>query len=238
MIETQNKNVGSAATLEGTVYVLIFYVGTLDNPVTEEVHAEMGRKVFEAERWIKEQAARYGKQVEFKNVAYGMDGSLVMEEFPYDPITSKDFYFPEKVYKKQGFKNGWDLSEYIRKISGCRQWMTLVLCNTKGRSFACPVSDKLYAYDSKKFFLEGCVVFRYKPGEYLLKEGCACYAHEMLHLFGASHLTAHGDEDRYIEEMCRRRYPHSIMRPGGDDVWEREVDEITAWLIGWRGKHE
>ena len=236
MIEPQNRNVGSAATLEGTIYVLVFYVGTPSSPITEREACFWGSELLEAERWLTGQAVLYGKKVAFVNASYGMDGSLVIDNIPASHETPNAFFFPEKVYQKQNFPNGWALSEYIRNTSGCQQWMTLILCNTKGRCFACPVSDKLFSYDNHKFFLESCVVFRYEPVDYQMKTTSASIAHEMLHLFGASDLYSLSDADRYVEAMSRRLYPKSIMLGHTEGLQNNEVDEITAWLVGWRGQ--
>ena len=236
MIEFDNMDQGSAKRLEGDVYVLCFYVGTPSAPVNSKVHGPWGDELAEAEDWLIQQAARYGKRLIFQNACYGLNGELTLapEEIPTGPDTPEAFFFSENVYKKQGFKNGWDVSEFIRRyLTDCKQWISIILCNTVGRSFACPVNKDLVSFDEKVFFLENCVVFRYEPWGHFGKSSSASLAHEILHLFGASDLYAHNDNERAFEEECRRRYPDSIMLGSPDRLRNNKVDEITAWLVGW-----
>ena len=206
MLDIKNKDWGSAKTLEGDIYVLCFYVGTPFAPVTPEVHQTMGADLAEAEYWLQQQAALYGKRLRFKNAAYGMNGEITLKEVPVDAKSPNAFYFPEEVYKAQHFKNGWDVSEYIRKhLTESRQWISIILCNSKGRSFACPVNKRLVTYDEKMFFLESCVVFRYNSWYPYSATKSASYAHEILHLFGAADLYAHDDSEKEEMEQYRRR---------------------------------
>ena len=236
VIEIGNIDQGSAKRLEGDIYVLCFYVGTPSAPVNAQVHGPWGEELAEAEWWLMQQAANYGKRLNFKNACYGLNGELTLppEEIPDGPEVPDAFFFAETVYKKQGFKNGWDVSEFIRRnLTDCKQWISIILCNTMGRSFACPVDKKLVSFNDKLFYLENCVVYRYEPWAPFGKTSSASLAHEILHLFGASDLYAHNDEERAFEKECRCRYPDSIMLGSPAGLRNNDVDEITAWLVGW-----
>ena len=233
MIEPQNRDVGSARKLEGKVYALLFYVGTPANPITFEQQDVWGKELLEAEDWLKRQAARYGKELEFFNAAYGMDGSLMLDYIPPGPEVPNAYFFPESVYQLLRFKNGWDVYEFIKTLTDCKQFISLVFCNCKGRSFACPTSTELVAFDSKKFFFESCVIYRYEALDYLQKSSPAGIAHEILHLFGAADLYAHDESEREFENKYRRIYPDSIMLGSPFGLQYNEVDELTATLVGW-----
>lgn len=117
MIDINNRNQGSAKRLEGNIYVLCFYVGTPSNPVNEQVHVPWTQELFEAEAWLKRQAAHWGKSLDFTNATYGINGEITFlpEVIPTDPAKADAFFFPETVYRAQHFKDGWDVSEFIRK---------------------------------------------------------------------------------------------------------------------------
>ena len=238
MLDFNNKEVGSALKLDGKVYVLIFYVGTPSHPVTAQTREEWGTQVFEAQHWLQRQASRYGKHIEFENAAYGMDGSLVLEEIPFGPETPNAYYFPDEVYNLLKCKNGWDMFRFIRTFAHCDHYMSIILCNVKGRSFSCPVSKELYSFNKEEFFFESCVLYRYDAVDYVLKSTSASIAHEILHLFGATDLYAHDDtpEEQVIEEKFRHIYPNSIMLGAPYGIERTEVDELNAWLVGWCDK--
>ena len=66
-----SRNVGTAKILEGKVFVLSVFVAPYYNPWTSNDIESFKTKLFEAEKWLKMQALRYDKTVEFVNFAYG-----------------------------------------------------------------------------------------------------------------------------------------------------------------------
>ena len=239
MLDFSNREVGSASRLEGKVYVLLFYVGTPSHPVTARTHEEWSAEVVEAQRWLQRQAAHYGKHVEFENAAYGLDGSLIMDDIPSGPYAPNAYYFPDKVYRLLKLKDSWEMYRFVRTFAAhYDQYLSLILCNMKGRSFSCPVSKELYTFNRKAFFFESSVIYRYEDVDPLQKTTSASIAHETLHLFGATDLYAHDDssKERQIEQTYRRLYPNSIMLGAPFGIQQTEVDELNAWLVGWRNK--
>ena len=236
MIEDATIGQGSAHKLEGDVYVLNFFVGTPDAPADAALARSCLDDLAKAEAWLERQAARFGKRLHFTGASYGMNGELTLprESIPDDPGIPNAWFFPETVYRKQGFRDGWDVSEYINwELSDCAQWISIVHCNIRGRSFACPASQELISCNEKKFFLESCVVFRYDSWPPYRPTTAATYAHEILHLFGASDLYARNPAEKKDEARFRRRYPDSIMLGSRESLQESTVDEVTAWLVGW-----
>lgn len=58
-------------------------------------------------------------------------------------------------------------------------------------------------------------------------------SHEMLHQFGAWDLY-YGESQSYEKaEKAKELYPNSIMISTYFNKWALEVDELTAWRIGW-----
>ena len=60
------RNVGSAKVLSGRIFVLSVFVAPVSDPWKPSDIARQKQKVYEAERWLKMQALRYGKHVEFE----------------------------------------------------------------------------------------------------------------------------------------------------------------------------
>ena len=92
-----SKNIGSARVLEGKVYVLSVFVAPYSNRWTPSEIEYHEQKVFEAQRWLKMQALRYGKHLEFENCAFGSDGSFLDDEIPESCDSSNAYTYPSKV---------------------------------------------------------------------------------------------------------------------------------------------
>ena len=59
-------------------------------------------------------------------------------------------------------------------------------------------------------------------------------AHEMLHLFGAWDLYELDEKDNARAAKTAIMFPKSIMNCKGQTIWDMQIDEITAWLVGLR----
>jgi hypothetical protein len=82
------------------------------------------------------------------------------------------------------------------------------------------------------FFVEGAVVYEQdNSGNGVVS---SVIAHEILHLYGAWDLYQTFTQSAENEERARRLFPSSIMRRIADDINELEVDEVSAWLVGWK----
>ena len=100
-----SKNIGSARVLEGKVYVLSVFVAPYSNPWTPSDIEHNKQKVFEAQHWLKTQALRYGKHLDFENAAFGSDGSFLDDEIPVSCDASNAYTYPSKVLLKVGFQS-------------------------------------------------------------------------------------------------------------------------------------
>lgn len=227
-------NVGSAKTLCGRIFVLSVFVAPHHNPWRVADIERQKQKVFEAERWLRMQALRYGKDVEFVNAAFGADGSFLDDDIPVGGHTRNSYYYAGNILRKMGFSDPQDFVRWTRCKAGCPQCLTIVFPNTCGRSFASPVSRRLHSHNPVRYNLEGCIVYRKDD------EGCthetnpATVAHEMLHLFGAWDLYELDSGDRNRADKTALMFPNSIMLRTHCDIWQLQIDEINAWLVGLR----
>lgn len=226
-----SKNVGSAKRLSGKVFVLAAFVGPPTNPWDVAGINRMKERLLDAERWLKTQALRYGKSVEFVNSFFGSDGSFTDSEIPQGHESPNAWGYPSTIVKKMGFASPRAFVDWVRANTGCDQCLGVIFPNVKGRSYAAPVNEELFRYDPRKYSLECCLVYRCYTNS-TLESSAAVIAHEMLHLFGAWDLYELDDSDhgRYIK--TGQMFPNSIMLCSSQDIWFSNIDEINAWLVG------
>ena len=227
------RNVGSAKLLSGRIFVLSVFVAPSSDPWKPSDIARQKQKVYEAERWLKMQALRYGKHVEFENCAFGSDGSFCDNSMPRDWDSDDAYFYPSKVLLKMGYRSFDAFIEWVKRNTGCMQCLAVVFSNTYGRSFASPVNKELYHCNPHLFCMECCYIFRgFRPDG--RESDAACVAHEMLHLFGAWDLYELDEKDNARAAKTAIMFPKSIMNCKGQTIWDMQIDEITAWLVGLR----
>lgn len=226
-----SKNIGSARVLEGKVYVLSVFVAPYSNPWTPSEIEYHKQKVFEAQRWLKMQALRYGKHLEFENSAFGSDGSFLDDEIPESCDSSNAYTYPSKVLLKVGFPSKIAFINWVKTHTDCDQCLAIIFTNTKGRSYASPVTKEIYNYNPEQYNLECCLLYRYYTDSEI-ETNTAAIAHEILHLFGAWDLYELDDSDHDRAIKTELMFPNSIMLHTWRDIWETQIDEINAWLVG------
>ena len=226
-----SKDIGTAKVLSGSIYVLSVFVAPHSNPWKPFDIERQKKKVFEAERWLKMQALRYGRNVDFVNSAFGSDGSFVDDEIPHDWDSDDAYSYPSKVLLKVGFSSKDAFVNWVSHHTGCSQCLAIIFSNTKGRSFASPVTKELYSYNPHKYNLECCFLYRHYTDSDV-ETNTAAIAHEILHLFGAWDLYELDESDHNRAIKTSMMFPNSIMLNTHRDIWETQIDEINAWLVG------
>ncbi len=227
-------NVGSAKVLSGRIFVLCVFVAPPHLPWNVAGVERQKQKVFEAERWLRMQALRYGKDVEFVNAVYGADGSFLDDNIPNGSHSKNAFAYPTRILEKIGLRDKQDFIRWSRSISGCHQCLMVVFANTCGRSFASPISKRLHACNPDRYNLDGCLVYRKDSESHTYETNSAVVAHEILHLFGAWDLYELDSSDRNRAAKTTLMFPNSIMLRTHCDIWQLQLDEINAWLVGLR----
>ena len=225
-------NTGTAKVLSGRVFVLSVFVAPFSNPWMPFDIERQKQKVFEAERWLKMQALRYGKNVEFVNSAFGSDGSFMDNEMPdVYASSSVKYHYPSKVLLKMGFPSKDAFVDWVRTKQECSQCLAIVFSNTSGRSYASPATKELCEHNPKEYSMECCFLYRYHTNTEI-ETNSAAIAHEMLHLFGAWDLYELDEHDHVRANKTALMFPNSIMLNSHRDIWETQIDEINAWLVG------
>ena len=228
-------NVGSAKVLSGKIHILSIFVGSKNQSwESEDIHM-VKQQLYEAERWLKSAASRYGENVEFYNTAFGSDGTFVDNDIPEGSHIPNAYFYPSYILKKVGFKSETSYVDWMKHNTSCEQCLVILFCNKQGRSYASPTNTDLLNYNSDKFNLECCLLYRYYSDS-LIETTTASIAHEILHLFGAWDLYELDDSDRIRAQKCAQMFPKSIMYDTYRDIWETQIDEITAWLVGLKSE--
>ena len=114
-----SKTTGSAKKLEGSIYVITFFVSETPWPLNEKM--ELFKFVRDAESWLEGKAKEYGKTVRFVNGVHGL-----FEPFEIDVVPDYDSGDPQtdiaqKYLKAAGYPSDTTYPAWIKKNSGCDQ---------------------------------------------------------------------------------------------------------------------
>lgn len=228
-------NVGSARHMTGNVCVVYLFVGTEANQWSPAEIEATAQKLYDAEDWLKAQASKYGKKVDFKN--FSIRKQLIDHNIPTSPFQPEAVSYPKSVLHRYGYTSNRDLYDILVHKTGCQQFLVLVFPYVSGRCYASAVNRNMARRGSGKAMPECCMLYRISDdtGRELQ---VGRIAHEMLHLFGAWDFYALGPDDKARSEHAAELYPSSIMLKSHGDISERSIDELTAWLIGISRKEQ
>ena len=241
-IHAQNRS----KRLEGKVYVLTLYI--TESTFRKEDADRFNNRVLYAESFLSEQAARYGKRLEFQNGYFGITNPIRFDYIP-DNMPQWEFDILLRAYKKIGYNSIEQFHDWVRKNTDATQCVEIVVVN-KDRTGQSGVSVP-YTADSDDYY---CVVFM---GETFWSTNTHLYsrtiAHEMLHNYGAVDLyeSKNPKGPKFPSERFRQLVNTNFTREGGakyDDVMTNlyeadlmiynNVGGLTAWLIGWTDRYE
>lgn len=234
---------GSVKELDGRICVVQYFISEPDDLWTEEERDVVTEKTFEAEGWLKKEAARFGNDVEFKTCSFGKgDKCYTMDDIPRE---SCDDDKDDNLFQKAMRRLKWDdhdaFIEHMKKKYDCKSVLVLLMVKATGRSWAYPYSRNHEDKGKTHRVLEGAVIFkdkRYKDGTTAPLKATTV-AHEILHLCGAWDLYyEEGKQDREHADKAEELFPNSIMIHDSKDIYSKEIDEVTAWLVGLKGKKD
>ena len=228
-------DVGSARHLSGNICVLYLFVGTETSKWSQDEIEATAQKLYAAEDWLKAEALRYGKKVEFHN--YSIKRQLTDNNIPSDPFKSDAVNYPKTVLRRFGYNSNRELRNILTRKTGCQQFLVLVFPRVAGRCFASAVNRNMARNDSGRSLPECCMLYHISndTGRELQ---VGRIAHEMLHLFGAWDFYAVNADDKERSEKAAELYPTSIMLRSYGDISERTIDPLTAWLTGLSRKEQ
>ncbi len=223
---------GSAYTLEGDVYQVCIFVSEKNNGKwTKSQKEKVINTVEESQKWLIKQAKEYDVKLSFQTKVFGMDKDIILDKVERGTGSGNESVdWGNRVFKKLGYKNSYEFYEWVMKNTKCKNTHYVVFVEGEGRGYAMPATTEM---GKEFYFMEGAVLYEKHGSTPLLSSDIS---HETLHTYSAWDLYETFEQTKKNEERAKRKYPNSIMLRTSYTHDELEVDEVTAWLIGWNKK--
>lgn len=231
---------GSVGSLNGKICVIEYFTNTPDDPWTQKERDIATDRVFEAEAWLKDNASKFGKTVEFTTIFFEKNFST--NSIPdCTENDDKNDNFLHKALRNLNWTDHEDFVDYYKTQYDCNGVIFLVLAKKAGRSWAAAYSRREEDLGRTQDFVEGAIIYsakRFEDGT--TSSLCAAtIAHEILHLCGAwDFYEEEGIQDKEHADKAEELFPNSIMLHENKDIYSLQIDEVTAWLVGLRGKKD
>ncbi len=219
-------NAGSARVLEGSVYIITFFVS--ETPWPESYKMDLFKQMRDAESWLEWKAKEYGKNLRFINGVHGLFEPFKTDIVPDYNSGNASGVIATKYLSKAGCPlDGY--KDWVKKNSGCDQSLVFVIANKEGRGYASPIASG--GSDNSP---EGAILYHsYHDPLY-----AGCIIHEILHLFGAVDLYHTCDQSEENDQKIDKMYPKEVMHRPYNPLKELQMSPLTAWLVGLTDKQE
>ena len=220
-----SKTTGSAKKLEGSIYVISFFVSETPWPLNEKM--ELFKYVRDAESWLEVKAKEYGKTVRFVNGVHGLFEPFEIDVVPDYNSGTPQTDIAQKYLKAAGCPSDTTYPAWIKKNSGCDQSLVFIIANKEGRGYANPIC---WESDGP----EGTILYHSEEN----KLNASSIIHEFLHLFGAVDLYATDVQSADNSARMEKMYPKEVMHNPYFPLTELEISPLTAWLVDLSEKEE
>ena len=220
---------GSAYTLDGKIYTVSCFVSGPDDQWKPEVKLKMLNKLNEGNKWLSEQAARFKVSLSFDGENFGLIHDIKLLQIERGTASGKERVdLVSVVLGKIGYKSALDLYDELIASSKCNNLQVLIFIKGEGTGYSMAYSNEM---NKDMYFVEGSVLYeKYWNNQEIAPSSIA---HEILHLYGAWDLYKTFQQTQDNEDKARKLFPDSIMLRTSYDINDLNVDEVTAWLIGW-----
>ena len=227
------KNLGSAKSLKGDTYVLCCFISDENHDWTSQEKMDVSGRYREALNWIKNQAVQYNDTVylNFEIGTYGYSADIKLDNIEYGTGSGKeDARMVTRVLQKVGYSNSMSFYKWVTENTKCTNAFVLIFVKGQGRGYAMVFKTK--ESNEQIYFMEGAMLYEKRSNNYNTTP--SEIAHEILHLFGAWDLYTTFEQTKDREDKAREMFPNSIMLRASPNINDLNVDEVTAWLIGWK----
>lgn len=237
---SQQDLFGSARQLEGKVVIAAIFWEDAQDAWNQSDLATAQRQLLTALDFLEEEAARYGKEVEF---CYSpSDGALNYrqsspQEETVDLSQEMTSFYQEVIRWMATSLPQQQLLEQYQAQSICY----LLFLHKSGSSFTLPWVADLPRQLTQR---ELSFLFYYQDDQRIQRQCPYVYAHELLHQFGAIDLyqgSAQLPAESALPDYVAQTYPDEIM--GGNTqghYYQQELEKIgfeisplTAYCLGW-----
>lgn len=237
-MHAQNKDrwqAGSANNLTGNVLFLVCYISTPGDSWDNQEKDEILNKVRDAENWLTSQSEKFSVGISFENVLLNDGKDIIFDTIEPGLASGKervDWVF--RVLKKLGYKNAKQSYRRIKKQYKTDNIVVLIMSKGVGRPYSMRYAK---GYSKKKYFMEGAIIYSSYPNGAPIPIA-AVIAHELLHLYGAWDLYSTYAQTIERQQKAQELYPNDIMLRVDHNINPLQINNLTAWLIGWNKNQE
>ena len=220
---------GSANVLSGKVYTLSCFISDPSEDWTYDEKLQMLNKLTEATQWISKQAQKNGVSVSFEGGNFGLQKDIKIDKIERGTSSGKERVdWISVVLKAVGYKNSLEFQQWVQSKTPCKNAQVIIFAKGKGNGYAMAFSSDM---NKELYFVEGAILYeKYWTG---MELASSSLAHEILHLYGAWDLYKTFQQTQDREEKARQMFANSVMLRTSYDINELNIDEVSAWLIGW-----
>ena len=208
------RDLGPAAKLVGDIQLLLVFVSTPEHPWSQEEIINFFNVVQTSKDFILDEAERYGVPLSLS--AQYFEASIP-SEFDGSDLSNIDLSWYWYLVKNYFHTDGMvSMHEAYEERFGKDNTPFLFIFNTPYRNIT---------YSADLLFPNWLEEFSIYYGQQPLRDNLI--VHELMHQYGAVDLYDLSSEG--VEEISEQIFPDSVMlRQEGT-----EIDELTAYLIGW-----
>lgn len=215
--------------LTGLIYMVVIFMDDDESSwTTKETKDYYTDQIIPNCNFIEHQARKYDQKVYLISKLFQSNEKVHLKyKGKFDDNYYKRIDALEQVANCLGYKNKNEFDAHIKEEVKGNQVIYMVILNKKGSSVAYCDSVR-----RKEDFIQHCICRNnYTNGSD--KRFMGSFAHEILHLFGA--------EDYYkpekIKQLATQLCPNDIMLQTHNYIAMNEINEYTAYCIGWLEKY-
>ncbi len=219
---------GSAKSLNGNCFVLNVFIdekqSSWNNGKIETVLGYMEQ----AASFLESEGRRYGAQLSVTSSDRTQSAYLITStKIPSD---MSDFCWVEMLFSSTVYGTLENYAKSFFKAEEYDNWCVMLHIAKSGRSYALSC-DSDYS-DYRVYYAERAVMYYSEDPTYQYRSVVGTYAHEMLHLFGASDLYGDGITEDALQ-MLKHFFPNAIMHTVSNDLGMQGICPYNAYRVGW-----
>lgn len=237
-VKAQNNDrwvAGSGKQLNGKVVSLICFISTPENPWLISEKEIALAKIDEGEQWLIKQANTYNADLRINHISLNNGKDIKFDVIEPGKASGKERVdWVYRTMEKLGYSNSKQAYRKLKKKHRADNIHVMLLAKGKGRSYSMRFAKGL---NKKKYMLEGVIIYN----EYLNGAQTplhAIYAHELLHIYGAWDLYKTYAQSLERQQKATELFPNDIMLRVDHNINPLEINDLTAWLIGWNQSEE
>ncbi|GLR19498.1 hypothetical protein GCM10007940_41140 [Portibacter lacus] len=206
------------------IHILTFFVNTRDGRWEEETLETQFVELLKSQRWLQAEAKKWNQSLDFDNEYFFLDNKFVTY-LDRKALKSNPRVILQKIINKlkfhsfQEYLKENEFDQIVRKLK-----VVIFINNAHRRHVITPWSTK-----------EMDIVILYRDPKSEKVTNQYEISHELLHQFGAWDLYYKRGKNQTLEsgKEAEKRYPYSIMMKRYQNKEMLNIDEVTAWRIGW-----